>query len=149
PLAGPADKLSGLGIVVVSAARLFGCCVRPWLANDRRGLLLSFPPAALLAPPRGGALVSPCLRQFDQPVEGFVQPARAPRRGRHPRRPRPHPPVARAQQRLGLGVLLLPQQRAAEQRLGLERPPVSGRDLLPDRQALAEDRLSLGALALL
>src|SRR5262245_16885183 len=47
--------------------------------------------------------------------------------------------VAGQQQRLGLGVLLLAQQRATEQGLGLERGPGVGLFLRADRQAVAQD----------
>src|SRR5262249_42934375 len=77
--------------------------------------------------------------QLDQPVEGFGQPPLVPRLDR----PLPllHALVALQEQQLGLGVLLLAQQRPAEQRLGLECLPVGPEELRPGGHALPEIRL--------
>ncbi len=55
-----------------------------------------------------------------------------------------HALVARDDQRLGLRVLLLAQQAAAELAAGVEGAPLVGLDLLADGQAFAQDGLGLG-----
>src|SRR5687767_8533051 len=60
-----------------------------------------------------------------------------------------HSLVAGQEQRLGLGVVLLAQQAAAEQGLRVERLPGVRPVLLEECQALAQQRLRVGVLLLL
>ena len=60
-----------------------------------------------------------------------------------------HPLVALPQERLGLGVLLLAQERSAQQAQGVIAQPVVGQLLLTDSQALPEDWLGRDVLLLL
>lgn len=59
-----------------------------------------------------------------------------------------HAFVAGQEQRFGLGVFLLAEQAAAEQRLGVERGPVVRLFLLADRETLADERFGVGELLL-
>src|SRR5262245_15165083 len=81
--------------------------------------------------------------QLDQPVEGFGQAPLV-----HRPLPLLHALVALQEQRLGLGVLLLAQERPAEQRLGVELPPPVSWRLRPGSHALPEIRLRFGPFLL-
>ena len=85
--------------------------------------------------------------ELDEPVEGLGEADAGLRRDRL--LPLLHPLVAFPQERFGLGVFLLAQQGAAEQRLRVEGPPDVGLLLLADGQALAEERFGLGPFLLL
>src|SRR5262249_53803159 len=82
--------------------------------------------------------------QLDQPIEGLWD-AEIPGT-RDGLLASLHSFVALQQQRFGLGVLLLAQQRTAEHRLRIERAPNVRLQLLAKGHALTQDRLGLDEL---
>src|SRR5262245_4309754 len=85
-------------------------------------LLLGVPMALELLPPLTGLVwLAPGVVELHQRLQGFSQADLA---GRRNLRLAPfHPLVAGSQERLGVGVLPLVQQRGAEQGLGAKRRP--------------------------
>src|SRR5262249_42038105 len=104
--------------------------------------------AELRAPLGGLGLVAGGLVELHQTPQGFLQ-ADTWNLRRGLRAALLQAVIALEEQRLGLGVLLLPQQRLAEHGLRVERRPVVRKFLFAEGEALAEQRLGLGVLPVL
>ena len=95
-------------------------------AHVRTGMMRYFESREMELGPPGGRRerLAPCVVERDDPRAGLDQPVLVQRGG--PRLAGLHPLIAREYQRLGLGVLLLPEQAGAELAAGVERKPHIG-----------------------